>query len=98
MDPRQEPVTKADLAELRSELKGDTAELRSGMQALEERVVEMMRETETHLLKAFYDFAEANHKRVTVVEQSHAGMTDRVGLLEHRVTQIEKRLNWPPAS
>jgi hypothetical protein len=68
------------------------------IQESETRVVEFVRETETHLLSAFYDFAESNQRRMTEVERSHTGLIDRVGLLERRITELEKRLNMPPAS
>jgi HEPN domain-containing protein len=57
MDTLDAPATKADLTELRNELKTDIALLR-------DELVERMSEIETHLLKAFYTFAESNQPRL----------------------------------
>ena len=84
MDNGHEPATKADLKALKDEL---TSEF-----------IEAMRDTETKLLKAFYSFAESNQKRIIDNEREASGLKERVGLIEGRVTEIEKRLNLPPSS
>jgi len=84
VDNGHEPATKADLKALKDEL---TSEF-----------IEAMRDTETKLLKAFYSFAESNQKRIIDNEREASGLKERVGLIEGRVTEIEKRLNLPPSS
>ena len=55
-----EPATKADLAELKAELKTDIEQLRSEMNHSYNDLVERITDAETRLLKAFYSFAETN--------------------------------------
>ena len=95
MDNGHEPATKADLKALKDEL---TEALRGTEAKLTEQFTEVLRDTETKLLKAFYSFAESNHKRVNDNERDAAGLKERLGTIEGRVTEIEKRLNMPPAS
>ena len=84
-------VTKADLKLLREELKGD-------MKGLEDRLTELMRDIETKLLKVFYDFAEMNEKRVTGNKRAVGELDERLAMVERRVMDIEKRLNFPQSS
>ena len=53
MDNGQGPATKADLQALRN-LLGKQIE------SVEDRLISAIRDTETKLLTAFYDFAQAN--------------------------------------
>ena len=84
MDDGHEPATKADLEALE--------------RRLEDKFMEIVRDSETRLLKAIYDFAESNQKRLGATETLGALVVDRLGSIERRVTDIEKRLNTPPAS
>jgi len=64
MDNGNEPATKQDIAQLRSETKQDIAQLRSEMQHQYDDLKETLRDNETRLLQAFYTYAESNQKRV----------------------------------
>ena len=66
-------------------------------QRILERVSTMLHDTETRLLQAFYSFAESNAKRLNQVEGNVAIFINRLGVLENRVLELEKRLNIPPA-
>jgi hypothetical protein len=57
-----------------------------------------MADGETRLLKAFYDFAQTDQKRLTVVEDNENAFRSRLATLEDRVLNVEKRLNMPPAA
>ena len=83
-------ATKTDLKALRQELKGDMAGLR-------DELVEAIHDTETKLLKAFYGFAEAAQKRMDNVESSQSGLTGIIATLDRRVTDLEKKVNFPKA-
>jgi hypothetical protein len=48
---RNVPATKGDIEDLRSELKQE-------MGAMEERLIETIRDSQTEMLKAFYGFME----------------------------------------
>lgn len=41
---------------------------KADLQSLKDELVEAMHDTETRLLKAFYDFAESNQKRLGATE------------------------------
>ena len=112
MDNSREPATKADIEAVKADIGAVKAnieavqanieaakvELRTEMTVMRDELVEAIRDAETRLLKAFYDFAESNQKRMTANETLTAHVVDRLGSIERRVTDIEKRLNMPPAS
>jgi hypothetical protein len=100
------PATKGDLIALedhiRQAVKGDLIALEERMKgdlnALEERLTEKWRDMQTELIRAFYGFADGNHKRVSEVERESAGLKDRLAIIESRLMEVEKRLNMPPAA
>ena len=56
-----------------------------------------VRDMETRLLKVFYDIAESTEMRLTNLERTTSGVTDRLATLERRFTDLEKRVNFPHA-
>jgi hypothetical protein len=107
---RNEPATKADLlaveARLESRFDGKLQALESRFdgkldtleQRLLDRMGQMIRDSETRLLQAFYSFAETNSKRLTQVDATDIMVLGRVSTLESRMMEVEKRLNIPPAA
>lgn len=93
---------KANIHDLRTELKANIHDLRVEMKAdlgaLEERVMESMREVETNLLKAFYGWAQSTDKRLNLSEATDANYASRLGAVETRLLEVEKRLRIPPAA
>lgn len=89
---------KADQEQLRSELKADQEQLRSEFHHGFDDLKETMRDIQTDMLKAFYNFAESNNKRIGENEMNEAAIRSRVETLERRVTELEQRLNIPPAA
>ena len=91
-------ATKEDLKALREELKGDMADLRhelkGDMAVMRDELIEVIHDTETKLLKAFYGFAESTQQRLT----QHDGYNERLATIERRLTDVEKRVNFPGAS
>jgi hypothetical protein len=87
------PATKHDLQLLRQELKLD---LKQDLIAMEDRLVEKMRDMQTELLRGFSSFSEAQTIRLRKVEadQSNldAALSGRVNVLEKRLLEIEIRL------
>ena len=72
-------------------------DLRTGMPAPGDRVLEAIRETETKLLQAFNYFAEINNKRLLQSNDvNDCDLQSRVEAVDCRVTEIEQRLNMPP--
>ena len=89
MENGNQPATKQDLAEVRTEME-------NRMQAMEDRLIEAFRDSQTELLKAFYSFTESNRQRVSQVEANQASLITRVGTLEDRITDLERRIITPP--
>ena len=87
----RKPATKEDLAELEKRLLGALAKQR-------EELLEAIDDRETRLLKAFYTWAEAAQKHSVDLDRSDSSMRERMASLEGRITEVEKRLNMPPAS
>jgi hypothetical protein len=85
MENGNQPATKQDLAEVRTEMK-----------AMEDRLIEAFRDSQTELLKAFYSFTESNRQRVSQLEGNQASLITRVGTLEDRLTNLERKLITPP--
>ena len=85
MENGNQPATKQDLAEVRTEMK-----------AMEDRLIEVFRDSQTELLNAFYSFTESNRQRVSQVEGNQASLITRVGTLEDRITDLERRIISPP--
>lgn len=86
MDNGNEPATKGDIQQLRSEFHHEFDELR-----------ETMRDVQTEMLRAFYSYAQTNDERVSAVEQDTVPVKKRLAILESRMTEVEKRLNLPPS-
>jgi hypothetical protein len=84
-------ATKGDLKEFRTELKGDMASLR-------DELVEAIHDSETKLLKAFYDYAESNRCRTTTAKTPTTTLAKRVEIVEGKLLAIEKKLDLPDAS
>ena len=77
-----EPATKADLKE--------------GLDGLRTELLQAIHDMETRILKAFYAYTEATQKHLADLDRSDGSLRDRLGTLEVRMTEIEKRLNFPP--
>jgi len=95
MDDLNAPVTKGDI---QGAVQGAVEQLRSEMHQQYDDLKETIRDSETKLLKAFYSFAESNQQRLAQVEGTTNGVIARLGTLETRILEVEKRLNMPPAA
>ena len=98
-DDRNASATKGDLAELetriltRMESALDERETR-----LTETLTEVIRDTQTETLKAFYGFVESVQTRFKAQDDTEAGLKKRLTVVEERLLEVEKRLNMPPAA
>ena len=81
MNNGHEPATKADLAALE--------------QRLTESLTEAIRNNETHILKAFYGFTESVQARFKAADDTEANLKKRLAVVEERLMEVEKRLNFP---
>ena len=91
MDNGHEPATKADLRELAQQLR---AEFQHGFDDLKET----LRDSQTELLKAFCNYARSNDERIAAAEQESSSVKKRLAILENRMTEMERRLNFPPST
>jgi hypothetical protein len=62
---------------------------------LEERLTETIRDAQTEVRKAFYGFAESNRQRVAQLEGNQGALITRIGVLEDRMLQLERKINFP---
>ena len=93
MENGNQPATKQDIADVRTEMRA----MDDRMRAMEDRLIEAFRDSQTELLKAFYSFTESNRQRVSQVEGNQASLITRVGTLEDRMTNLERRfISQPP--
>ncbi len=103
-----EPATKQDLKQLAEHVDARFADFEQRMDArfadFEQRmdarfaeIRDLVTDTETKLLRAFYGFVESNQKRLEGIERNQTNLHERLSLLERRVTEVERRLNMPPA-
>jgi len=90
--------TKLEISELRSGVKQEVAQPRSEMSHHYHDLMEQMRDSETTPLKAFYSFAQTESQRMTELEGNDTGLRHRIGTIENRLLEVEKRLNIPPAA
>ncbi|HMD70901.1 MAG TPA: hypothetical protein VKF41_06130 [Bryobacteraceae bacterium] len=65
------------------------------VKASEDRVVGTMRDIQTEILKAFYSFAESNRRRVVQLEVNQGALITRIGVLEDRMLELERKVNFP---
>lgn len=82
-----EPATKADVEQLRSEMNHQYRDL-----------VERISDSETRVINAIYDLAKTGNKRMTHIEGDNAALNNRLATIEDRLLEVEKRLNLPPAA
>jgi hypothetical protein len=98
-DDRDTPLLKAETGDLRTELTADIGdlmtELKADMRAMERRLIEALRNMQTELLKAFYSFAESNRQRLAQLEGNQSALITRMGVLEDRMTDLERKVNFP---
>ena len=92
---RNAPATKGDVLDLREEL---TQEFKQGLTGLRDELVEAIHDGQTELLRAFYGFTQTVQARFAEQDQTEAALKRRIGTLESRILEIEKRLNIPPSA
>ena len=68
---------------------------KADLKARRGELTKAVRDMETKLLKVFYDIAESTEMRLTNLERTTSGVTDRLATLERRLTDLEKQVNFP---
>lgn len=86
LNESEKPVTKA--------------ELDSALSTQSERLIEVMRDMQTEILRAFQAFSAGQTLRLRKLEADHSNLdaatSGRMEALEHRLFEIEKRLMMEP--
>jgi hypothetical protein len=99
---RNATATKGDLQDLKDELKGDMQglrdELKGDIQGLRDELLEAFRDSQTEMLRAFYSFAQSADVKFKETELADIMLRQRLTVVESRLTEVEKRLNLPPAA
>jgi hypothetical protein len=109
-DDRNDPATKADITtvngridmlrsdvnELRSDVNQRIDMLRSEFQHSFDELKETMRDAQTELLKAFYNYAQSADAKLKEGEVADFLIRGRLTAMESRQTDMERRLNTPP--
>jgi hypothetical protein len=67
------------------------AELRTYLEAMEERVNSRIEKSETNLLTAFHGWARAMEIRVRGVSTMAIGYDERLAMVEERLSELERR-------
>lgn len=91
MENGDQPATRADLAQVR-------IDLRAEMKAMEDRLAETMRDVQTELLKAFYTYGQSTDLKLKESEIADFTIRQRLTSVEFRLTEVERRLNLPSGS
>jgi hypothetical protein len=96
MDNENAPATKKDLAELATSMDQKLSDM-------EERLSERIRDSQTGILKAFLRWQQSVHTQFRKLEANMGNnvtsIEERMGILERRLWEIEKRLLMnPPAA
>jgi hypothetical protein len=65
------------------------------LQDLKDELLEAFRDNQTELLKAFYSFTESNRQRVSQLEGNQGALITRIGILEDRMVELERKVNFP---
>ena len=94
---RNAPATKGDIADLDARLSERIEMLRTEVQHGYNDLRETLRDSQTELLKAFYSFGQSNSKRFAELEGNEAAIRSRLGTIEDRLMELERRvITLPP--
>ena len=74
----------------------DVVQLRTEMQHQYDDLKETLRDVQTELLKAFYNFAQSVELKLKDGEVADFLTKQRMTVIETRQTEMERRLNTPP--
>jgi hypothetical protein len=90
------PVTKKDLSDLEDRIDTRFKEQDTHLKAMEARLVEKIRDSQTELLRGFEKFQTANFIRMRKLEANLSNLDTassmRLENLEERLLEIEKKL------
>jgi hypothetical protein len=85
---RSAPATKGDVTDVEDRLRAD-------MKVREDRLIEVLRDNETKLSKAFCSFAQSNQTRMAEIETETSAIKGRLATVEQRLLLLERKVNFP---
>ena len=74
---------------------GNEPATKADLKASQDLMIEAVRDAQTEVLKAFYSFAESNRQRVAQLEGNQGALITRIGVLEDRMLDLERKINFP---
>jgi hypothetical protein len=77
---------------------GATPATKDDLAKLREELLEAIHDGETRVLKALYGYAESAQKHSLELDRADFSLRERLGSLETRLVEVEKRLNIPPTA
>ena len=86
---RNAPATKGDLEDFK-------VEVNARFQEFGHRIEELILESEGRVITSSYRIAESIQARLTEEERESSSIKTRLGIMETRLLEVEKRLNMPP--
>jgi hypothetical protein len=89
-----QPATRQDIEQLRTDLEQQRSEFHHGFDDLKES----MRDVQTEILRAFYGYTQTTDVKLKEAEASDIGLRQRLTAVEERLLEVEKRLNFPSAA
>ena len=89
MDNRDASATKGDLEDFK-------VEVNTRFEQFEHRIESLLEEMQGHILTSIYRLAESSQQRLTQAESNQSAFNVRLGTLEQRLTELEKRFGVPP--
>jgi hypothetical protein len=98
-DNRNDPATKADISAVKADITAGNERidmLRSEFHHSFDELKETMRDAQTELLKAFYNYAQSADAKLKEGEVADFLIRGRLTAMESRQTDMERRLNTPP--
>jgi len=67
-------------------------ELKALLQAMEARITEQIRDSQTEVIRVMMSFQENNALRLTDCERSDGALRERLGAMDRRMVEIERKL------
>ena len=89
------PATKRDLQDLEARQNERHEMLRAEMAHSFHDLNETFRDTQTELLKAFYNYAQSTDLKLKDGAESAANLRERLSVVERRLTELELKVSFP---
>ena len=96
MEDRNHPATKGDVQDLASTVEDFKVEVNTRFQQFEHRMEALLHDMEGRIITSTYRVAESLQARLVEEEKESGSLKTRMGIMEDRILEIERRINMPP--